>query len=142
MNQFLREEFKDQVLPIKMVQLIQALEKPADLKTESDINDLIGPLLKSIQFFKSQNDDLRKDDLKFIAERLKFKFHKPNDFAMEYGERGHTFYIIIQGKVSVLIPDTSSQKSDDKRSDFVNKIQGKFKEMKAAQNLKEQNMSI
>jgi signal-transduction protein with cAMP-binding, CBS, and nucleotidyltransferase domain len=78
---------------------------------------LIVPVLKKIQFFKTQFSDLRREDFKFIAEKLKFKFHNSGENVMNFGDRGHVFYIIIQGKVNVLVPDSSDSRNPNYKND-------------------------
>lgn len=37
---------------------------------------------------------------------MKFRFHEAGEHVMDYGEPGAEFFIIIKGKVSVLVPKT------------------------------------
>ena len=36
---------------------------------------------------------------------------------MNFGERGHVFYIIIQGKVNVLVPDNTDRRNANYNND-------------------------
>ena len=50
-------------------------------------------------------ESLSVENYKFIAERLSFEFYNSGEEVMKYGESGNTFYIIIKGLVSVLVPN-------------------------------------
>jgi len=96
--------------PEQVSALITVLQKPAGKRNNSDINSLI-PLLSSIEFFKSKN--LSSKDLREVAQCLTYAVFKPHERIIEYGTYGYTFYIILKGNVSVLVP-TKIRVGDDK----------------------------
>ena len=81
------------------------LQKPLDQRTRSDINKL-SLLIKDIQFFKERKG-LSIDEIRELASFLQLKSIKALNKAINYGEHGDKFYIIIRGVVSVQIPNMS-----------------------------------
>ena len=90
------------------------MEKPLEQRTDEDIFEKLIPMIKNVSFFK-QEDELSNQDLKFIAEKLKFKFIPENNFVFRQGDHGDSFYIIIKGSVSVLIKAKNDEGSKEKK---------------------------
>ena len=57
-------------------------------------------VIRNVKFFKD-----KKDQLKDIATAFTFQRNASGEKIIQYGEYGDQFYIIIQGKVSVEIPN-------------------------------------
>ena len=96
-------------IPKEISQIIKSLEKNSEINTELGIKDkycrkFLIPLLKDLDVFKKNNNNWKEDDFKFIAERLNFRFYKPEEVVFEYNDYGNMFYIIIEGTCSVQIP--------------------------------------
>ncbi|CAI2385273.1 unnamed protein product [Moneuplotes crassus] len=64
---------------------------------------ILFPFVKNIKFFKEQNLD--QSDLKTICERLEVVQMSAGKDVFKYGYHGDKFYIILEGEVSVLIPN-------------------------------------
>jgi CRP-like cAMP-binding protein len=60
---------------------------------------MLVPLIKNIPFFKQESEKASFEDLNFIAEKLTFAFFKEGENVMEIGEKGDTFYILLEGEV-------------------------------------------
>ena len=60
-------------------------------------------MIQEIEFFKSKTD-IRLSDFSTICLNLEYEYYKKNQIVFDYGSYGNKFYIIIKGKVSVLIP--------------------------------------
>ena len=59
--------------------------------------------LKKIPFFQKQNIE-RKDELLEIAASLQYQFTPKDKMVFDYHDKGDIFYIIISGKVDIVIP--------------------------------------
>ena len=87
--------------------LISILEKPAGRRHHEDIDRLV-PMLNKIEFFKARN--LSLTDLRAVAQCLTHSMFKTGEKIIEYGQYGNTFYIVLEGSVSVLVPITVPKK--------------------------------
>lgn len=80
--------------------IIQILKKNPDFRTEKDLNILV-PLIREIQFFKSRQ--IQNNHLVDICTELRYELIPANDFVFYQGDYGDKFYVILKGKVQVLI---------------------------------------
>ncbi|CDW71386.1 UNKNOWN [Stylonychia lemnae] len=86
---------------------------------------LIMPLIKKIAFFQ-EHDNIKQEDLNEILVRLKYEFYKAGDIIFSFGilflnnmckgDYGDKFYIIFQGSVGVLIPNSKRRKTTVERA--------------------------
>lgn len=81
--------------------LIAILKKPPKKRTHNDI-DLIVSMLDSIKFFKDRNLSLK--DLRYVSQGLTYDYVETDKDIIQYNTFGNSFYVILQGSVSVLIP--------------------------------------
>ncbi|TNV87944.1 hypothetical protein FGO68_gene15687 [Halteria grandinella] len=96
--------------------LIAILRKNQRHRTERDLNRLL-PLVKTIKFFKEfvveqsqgpQQSNTESDkNLKEIVSCLTYEFVPKGCNVFEYGSQGDKFYILLQGEVGVLIPNSN-----------------------------------
>lgn len=49
--------------------------------------------------------EITDDCLKMMCERMKFKFFSADETVFNYGDSGNLFYVILQGSVSVIVPE-------------------------------------
>ena len=77
------------------------LKKPED-RTDYEIRDVM-PLLRGIKFFKDQNIDTT--DLTDVVQGLTYDFFPRGKEVFEYGSIGEKFYMILEGEVSVMVPN-------------------------------------
>lgn len=56
------------------------------------------------------NKELPIEDYKHIAEKCTFEFYNRGEDIMQAGDSGVTFYILVKGRVSVLIPNKEKKK--------------------------------
>lgn len=61
-------------------------------------------IIREIKFFKNSSD-MKPAVIKEISQVFIFQSNKPGDEIIKYGDFGDHFFIIIQGKVSVKIPN-------------------------------------
>lgn len=61
------------------------------------------PMIKGIKFFKDQN--IQENDLPEIAQGLNYEYIQRGQDVFEYGSIGEKFYMIMEGEVSVMIPN-------------------------------------
>jgi hypothetical protein len=81
----------------------QVLMKARDQRTDDDIRELL-PMVRSIKFFKEQSiTDI--SEMLDIANSLTYEFIPKGKEVFEYGSIGEKFFIIIEGEVSVIIPN-------------------------------------
>ena len=85
----------------KFETLINVIMKPTKKRSFEDI-EIISTLLDTIKFFNDRN--LTHKDLRCVSEALTHLYLEPNENVIEYNSFGDTFYIILEGNVSVLIP--------------------------------------
>ena len=84
--------------------MIDILEKPSIKRSDLELKLLI-PFFKKVKFFNSNQDEqISNEDLKFISERVFFQFVNGGQTVFKYGDMGDTFYIILKGEVSVIVP--------------------------------------
>ena len=85
--------------------IIEILSK--EERKEEEIN-IIKTYLKSLKKFMELLSKYNEEDIDFfltkIANELKIEKQKKNNFLMKIGDTGNKFYIILYGKVLVLIP--------------------------------------
>ncbi len=68
----------------------------------------ISEVLKRVPFFRT----LGKDGIDFIVERLKFKAFDSNQVICNIGDPGDRMYIIINGKVKVVVPSEGGEEEN------------------------------
>lgn len=81
--------------------LLSIIKKPVNKRSHSDIS-LLASLLDSIKFFKERKLSLK--DLHYVAKYLTYVFFKEGECIIRYHELGDTFFIILKGSVSVIVP--------------------------------------
>eukprot|EP00347_Sterkiella_histriomuscorum_P023519 403334331 len=88
--------------------IISILKKSPETRTDKDLQILI-PIVQNISFFKEKK--IKARDLIEICQRLKYENISAQKNVIQYGEYGDRFYIILEGQVSVWIPDKDKNKS-------------------------------
>ena len=68
----------------------------------------ISEVLKKVPFFQT----LGRDGIDFIVERLKFKPYDANEVICQAGDPGDKMYIIINGRVKVVVTSEKDQKEN------------------------------
>lgn len=88
----------------KKEELIQFLQKPFHLRTDEDAQMHLDHLKDAMSYFK----DLQISDEQIIKllKRMNYEYLPEAKDVFAYGDRGGTFYMIIDGSVSVNIPKT------------------------------------
>ena len=76
------------------------------LNRSEDDKEYLQGLIKEIKFFK-ELPKLGENGLREIASLLKIESFAPLEDVIKYGEQGDKFYIILQGVVSVNVPNPS-----------------------------------
>ena len=90
------------------------MKKPPEQRKAGEIECLM-PFIKQIRYF-SDKPEIKENDYIFICEHLTYECYTPNKniicVGKEYwiltymmiGEYGDKFYVILEGQVSVLVP--------------------------------------
>lgn len=73
-------------------------------------------ILRNIAFFK--DNEIKQSDLNEIVTRLKYEHMRTGDIVFSYGDFGEKFYIIIEGSVGVMIPNSKRRKTTVERANF------------------------
>lgn len=81
----------------------QTLMRPCAERTEDETRELL-PLVRGIKFFKEQGITDAAEVLQ-IAQCLTYESVAKGRDVFEYGSVGEKFFIIIEGEVSVIIPN-------------------------------------
>ena len=107
-NQKLNNYINDHNLLInqELNKVIISLEKNSDMSVDHCIRDkytrkYLVPLLQNINLFKQDGNTMKVDEIKYIAEHMKFQFLGPGENVFEYNDFGNLFYIIIEGTCSI-----------------------------------------
>lgn len=88
-------------------QLIRPFSKRPSARTESEIS-IITKTISNIKFFSSMNEGKNLQSLlNEVAKVLSLEIYEPGECIVNYGEVGNKFYIVLYGKLGVLIPDIS-----------------------------------
>eukprot|EP00347_Sterkiella_histriomuscorum_P008621 403344394 len=87
--------------------IISILKKPPEFRNEKDLNNL-APVIKEIQFFKTRN--IEGSHLNDICNELRYEYYQPGEFVFRQGDYGDRFYVILRGKVQVLINNPNDKK--------------------------------
>jgi CRP-like cAMP-binding protein len=86
---------------------IEIINKPASTRSSSETNIVMQYLLflsEFIKILKNANDKYFNELLKSVSLCLTHKFLPKNHILFKYGEKGNKFYIILKGKVAILVP--------------------------------------
>jgi hypothetical protein len=75
------------------------LQKPSGKRTDEDLDELVG-LIKDIAWFK-ERQNLSANDIRELAACFQFEEVQEFNDVMEFGDTGESFYLILQGLVSV-----------------------------------------
>ena len=90
----------------KLALIIKVLSNPPKLRTLED-KKFIRNYLLSLQTFVKFLSNIKEDKettLEMICSYLKHKSSSKNSILFKYGDRGENYYIIISGKVEILLP--------------------------------------
>ena len=96
-------------------QKIISLLRQSEIAKEGDYA-IILKMLKNIEFFQTSNLQGSNENLLTIAKNLNYQFCKKGEVVFEIHSFGNTFYIIIEGSVSVLIPNETNSRHNEKES--------------------------
>ena len=95
----------------------KTLGKPGKERTVHELSK-ISQLVRSNPFFKDKR--LTNEEFLDLAIVLTFMQVKGAENVLEYGEKGDEFFIIIQGVVSVKVPNNSIKDHQMKLRDYRN----------------------
>eukprot|EP00347_Sterkiella_histriomuscorum_P015778 403355716 len=93
----------------QLLMIIQILKKNPEQRTEKDLNTL-APMLKEIRFFKERGE-IETHHLIDLCQALRYEFCEAGKFVFKQGDYGDCFYVILRGRVSVLIQNSSKGSS-------------------------------
>ena len=91
---------------------IAVLKKNPESRSEKDLN-ILAPYIKEIPFFKARN--IEGSHLNDICSELRYEQYSAGEFVFHLGDYGDRFYVILKGKVRVLINNTTSKKKKKKK---------------------------
>ena len=85
---------------------IAGLQIPSQQRTTTQIMHML-PYMESLYSFmdiiKTDNKEKYNDILIELCKQMEYKAIPSNNFALRYGERGNHLYLILSGKVAILI---------------------------------------
>ena len=120
------------------------LQKPVYLRSGLE-NDQLVTLVQEIKFFQERAAQIQESDLRDLTQSFQVVELSKGENVIKFGEAGDTFYTIIEGKISVQIPNPGMKHWHDHRNQFdklkkwydqymtpyVNKAKRKFLQMSA-----------
>lgn len=80
------------------------LEKGGGKRSENDIK-FLATYLKYNDFFFDLAKMKDKSTLDQCFRHILLEFHKRNSFIFHFGHRGEKFYVLLKGKVKILVPN-------------------------------------
>jgi signal-transduction protein with cAMP-binding, CBS, and nucleotidyltransferase domain len=86
------------------------LTKPIKRRSDEELSDALIPMMRDIQFFKERGD-VKEADFAEIGQCLTYEYFKNGNSVFEWGSVGDKFYIILQGVVSVQVPNEQYKKT-------------------------------
>ena len=86
--------------------MIQVLMKPKEERKDKDFT-LLAPILKEINFFKQRN--MMSQDIAYLCQELQYEYFMKGECVFKYGDHGTKFYIILKGKVEIMVPDVEKR---------------------------------
>lgn len=84
--------------------LISTLQKPLEHRNDADLK-LLMPYVKAVPYFKQNK--FKDKELADICQRLRYDIIYKGKNITKHGEHGDKFYIILQGTVSVWLPEAN-----------------------------------
>ena len=87
----------------KLEQCIEELKKPSQNRDQRIIIDYIKTLEAFMNLIHEQIVD-NVDIIKKISKIITYKKNNSNDLIIQYGDKGDDFYIILKGKIGILVP--------------------------------------
>lgn len=117
-KQNLKEEFVfDKVIGITFQDIVKILNIPSNDRIFDEVKLIKDYLIKFPSFtnFLSKIVDSKEDVLNSICSSLKHKYNKKNSILFRYGDKGDNYYIILNGKVNILVskPEQLKLKKED-----------------------------
>ena len=86
----------------KLMDIISVLLKNKEERKDKDFV-YIQKIIKDISFFKQRQ--MNHQDLKYLCQELQYDFYYKGENVFRFGDHGSKFYIILQGKVEIMVPD-------------------------------------
>lgn len=94
--------------------LKQILQKPVYFRTNLE-NDHLVALVQEIKFFQERATQIKESDLRDLTQSFQVVEFQKGENVLNYGEAGDQFYTIIEGKISVQIPNPGMKHWHDHR---------------------------
>lgn len=106
--------------PEDLAKLYKTLSKSSEIRSKNEMLSAI-PLIRSIKFFKDQEDSDEftvNPDVYYldIIKRLKYEFVPKHEIVFNMGEIGDRFYIILTGLVGIMVPTPKSTTNTDNQN--------------------------
>ncbi len=80
--------------------MISILKKNPESRTDKNLDTLV-PIVKEIEFFRVNQIDTRH--MVDVCTELKYELIPDGEFVFYQGDYGDKFYVILKGKVQVLV---------------------------------------
>ena len=73
-------------------------------RTANEVKE-VAKIVKEIPFFKAKSS-LRENEVQYLVHHFRHRQFKAGTNIVNYGEPGEQFFIILQGKVKIMAPNT------------------------------------
>ena len=93
-------------------------------KEDNIINFYLSQMTEFIQMIKTSTHENSNEILKIISRKINYLFYPANRVLFRFGEKGDKFFIVLKGKVNVLVPkDMTIMLTEDEYNDYVMKLE-------------------
>jgi CRP-like cAMP-binding protein len=80
--------------------MINLLKKNPEVRNDKDLNVLV-PIVREIEFFK--NNSIQTHHLVDVCSELRYEMIPAGNFVFYQGDYGDKFYVILKGRVQILV---------------------------------------
>ena len=85
---------------------------------------IVEKAFSNTKFFRDISSQVSKDSMKSIYKNIKYMKLEKHEKLFDYGDEGDNFYIILKGKVFVMIPRTDNDQQEQTPNSNSNKYSG------------------
>ena len=101
---------KDSHYSYRVDGIIEVVTRQMEIPLQEIDEYQIDEFLRNIDFF--QHQDLQEEIILEMIQNLRYEYFKKGDFVYKHGDYGDRFYMILKGRVSVLLSEEQIQQQE------------------------------